>query len=112
MSPSARIRLQNIKRRVRSHHRLTRKFDGETSATRGNISHTNRSAVLRYDSITDAQSEASSLSYRFRGVERIENPRGVFHTGAAVRKLDDQPVAAYCGTDPEISFGGALPDSV
>src|SRR5437660_10609488 len=89
MRASARIRLGNIKRRVRSHHSLTRQFDGETSATRGNISHTNRSAVLRYDSITDAQSEASSLSYRFRGVERIENPRGVFHAGAAVRKLDE-----------------------
>src|SRR5438309_11578516 len=104
MRASARIRLGNIKRRVRSHHSLTRQFDGETSGTRWNISHTNRSAVLRYDSITDAQSEASSLSYRLRGVERIENPRGVFHAGAAVRKLEDQPVALYCGTEQQTSF--------
>ena len=48
--------------------------------------------MFRYDSIANAQTEARSFANRFRSVEGIENPRGVFHPGSAVGELNREPV--------------------
>ena len=56
------------------------------------VSNQNFAAMFRHNSIADAQTQASSLANRFRGVERIEHPGNFLHSGSIVDELDDQAV--------------------
>src|SRR5262249_54121846 len=106
------IGLGSLQSRARCRDGLTRQLDCETSATPRNISHPNRSAMLRNDSITDAQAQAGSFSHGFCRVEGIENSRWIFDREAAVREFDDQVLTFHPRSNPKIAFLGTLQDSV
>src|ERR1700721_3882436 len=62
--------------------------------------------MLGDDSVADAEAEARAFADRLGGVERIKNPRGVLHSGAAVGEFHENIFFVYPGSDPKIALCG------
>src|SRR4051812_16616128 len=65
-----------------------RQTNEEGSAAFRAVVATNMALVLLDDAVSRAQSQASPLADRLRGVERIEDAAGVFQSGPVVGDLD------------------------
>src|SRR5256885_428101 len=68
--------------------------------------------MLRDDTVTNAETQASALANGLRCVERIEHLRRVLYAGAAVGKLHEEFVVQASGRNPEIAFAGVLENGV
>src|SRR5689334_9546827 len=78
-----------------------REHHPENRATLLMIAGRDLAAVLFQDPIADAQSQASSLPYRFGGEERIEDFARIDHTWTAVVELCHHLAGVLIKTDPQ-----------